>query len=102
MANVNAGIEQPTEGFVWDRKCNHCMNCMTRTFRTFEEFEAWLKDHDFEVRRGWKKIFEKNKKISVYWCKKEPKNRYVVNTPGLGQKTSDETCWYSNIEKGDL
>lgn len=89
-------IEENSSPFVWATHCNVCFRCKIRVFKNFKDFTSWIEQHEVKLRGGWKKIFEREKKITSYRCILQP-NRIVVTRPGSGSKLKNKEglkCWH--------
>jgi hypothetical protein len=51
-----------------NRPCLRCFHCKTRVFRSLDEIVDWCKRKDLSFNFAWKKRFNRDKKLSLYWC----------------------------------
>lgn len=71
-------------GFIWTLNCRDCFHCKQKVFRDFALLQIWLSEREFIPRKGWRNIFEKEKKLTMYWCSKQREFKPKALAPGRG------------------
>jgi len=97
---MNDILPVKAKSFVWGRECNKCSYCITRAFNEWEGFKNWLFTHNFIMRNGWKRVFDRNHKISIYYCKiNNGERRVVVTNPNNHKWYNGERCSFIDLEE---
>lgn len=69
-----------------NRPCLRCFHCKTRVFRSLDEIASWCRRKDETISFAWKKKFNKDRKLRLYWCD-VPSDKAIHVKPRIFRKS---------------